>query len=181
MSLTAPSSGATFTAPASIAFGATATGPAGAITQVEFYANYMLIAVDTTSPYSFLWTHVAAGSYALTAVARDNLGAATASSTSDITVKPPNLPSTAVFEPSSNHATAVDRYVLDFYPAGADPTVANPVATLDLGKPAIVNGECAADISSAIVALPPGTYIATVTAMGTGGSAQSAPSPQFSR
>ena len=45
--------------------------------------------------------------------------------------------------------------MLDFYPAGADPTVANPVATLDLGKPAIVNGECAADISSAIVALPP--------------------------
>ena len=181
VSLTAPSSGATFTAPASIAFDATATDPGGAITQVEFYANYTLIAVDTTSPYSFLWTSVAAGSYALTAVARDNLGAATASSTSDITVKPPNLPSTAVFEPSSNHANAVDRYVLDFYPAGADPTVANPVATLDLGKPAIVNGECAADISSVVVALPPGTYIATVTAMGNGGSAQSAPSPQFSR
>jgi len=51
----------------------------------------------------------------------------------------------------------------------------------NFSSPAIVNGECAADISSAIVALPPGTYIATVTAMGTGGSAQSAPSPQFSR
>jgi hypothetical protein len=85
-------------------------------------------------------------------VARNNKGATTVSSTSDITVKPPNLLSTAVFFPSSNHATAVDRYVLEFFPAEADPTVANPVATLDIGKPAITNGECKADISSVLAA-----------------------------
>jgi hypothetical protein len=50
-----------------------------------------------------------------------------------------------------------------------------------LGKPAISNGECRADISSTVLGLSPGAYIATVTAMGSGGSTQSAPSPQFTR
>ncbi len=181
VSLAAPVSGATFTALESITLSATASDPDGTIAQVEFYANNTLIATDTTDPYTFAWAGVVAGSYAVTAVARDNLGATTVSSTSDITVTPPNLPSTAVFVPSSNHATVVDRYVLEIFPAGADPTVANPVATLDLGKPAIINGECSANISPVIFALPPGRYIATVTAMGTGGTAQSAPSSEFSR
>jgi hypothetical protein len=96
-------------------------------------------------------------------------------------VKPPTLPSTAVFTPSSNHATAVDRYVIELFPLGADPTVANPVGTRDLGKPAITNGEIRVDITSTILALAPGKYIATVTAIGSGGSTQSAPSPQFTR
>ena len=34
---------------------------------------------------------------------------------------------------------------------------------------------------STILALIPGSYIATVTAIGPGGSTQSAPSPQFTR
>ena len=181
VSLTAPANGATFTAPASIALSATASDVDGTVTQVDFFANGTILRTDTSSPYSFSWTNVSAGSYSLTAVARDSAGAATVSSTLDITVSPAGLPSTAVFGPSSNHATAVDRYVLEIFPAGADWTVANPVATSDLGKPAIANGECRADITSTMLALVPGTYIATVTAWGSGGSAQSAPSPQFSR
>jgi hypothetical protein len=181
VSLTAPANGATFTAPASIALSATASDVDGAITQVDFFANGTILRTDTSSPYGFSWTNVGAGSYSLTAVARDNGGAATVSSTLDITVSPAGLPSTAVFGPSSNHATAVDRYVLEVFPAGADWTVANPVATSDLGKPAIANGECRADVTSTILGLAPGTYIATVTAWGSGGSARSAPSPQFSR
>jgi hypothetical protein len=148
---------------------------------VDFYAGSTLLGTDTTSPYGLSWNNVVAGSYSLTAVARDNAGATTVSSTRDITVKPLNLPSTAVFTPSSNHATAVDRYVLEIFPLGVDPTVANPVGTQDLGKPAIVNGECRADVSATVLALTPGTYIATITAVGGGGSAQSAPSPQFTR
>jgi len=181
VSLTAPAAGATFTAPASITLSATASDADGTIARVDFYANGTLLGTDTSSPYSFSWTNVAAGNYALTAVARDNGGATTVSSTRDISVKPANLPSTAIFTPSSNDATAVDRYVLEVFPVGADTTVANPVATRDLGKPAITNGECRVDISSTILALAPGSYIATVTAVGSGGSTQSAPSPQFTR
>jgi len=181
VSLTAPASGATFTAPASITLTATASDTDGTIVQVDFYNGSKLIASDSTSPYSVPWSNVVAGSYSLTAVARDSGGATTVSSTRDITVKSATLPSTAVFTPSSNDATAVQRYVLEVFPLGADTRVANPVATQDLGKPAIVNGEIRADVTSTILALAPGDYVATVTAIGSGGSAQSAPSPQFRR
>jgi hypothetical protein len=170
-----------FTAPAAIPLSATASDADGTIARVDFYAGSTLLGTDTSNPYGLSWNNVIAGSYSLTAVARDNAGATTVSSTRDITVKPPALPSTAVFTPSSNHATAVDRYLLEVFPLGADTTVANPVATQDLGKPAITNGECRADVSSMILALVPGTYVATVTAIGPGGSAQGAPSPQFIR
>jgi hypothetical protein len=99
------------------------------------------------------------------------------SSTSPVT----SLPGTVVFTPSSNHATAVDNYVLDVFPVGADPYVAYPVGTHYLGKPPISNGEIRADISSTIQTLAPGTYIATVTAVGLAGSARSDPSPPFTR
>jgi hypothetical protein len=181
VSLTSPASGAVFTAPATVPLTATASDADGSIARVDFYSGTTLIDSDTSSPYSVSWTNVPAGAYALTAVARDNGGATTVSSTRDITVSSPNLPDTAVFVPSINHLTAVDRYLLEIFPAGADPTVANPVASRDLGKPAITNGECRVDITSTMQALPPGTYIATVTAIGSGGSTQSAPSPQFTR
>ena len=181
VSLTAPASGATFNAPASITLTATASDTDGTIVQVDFYNGSKLIASDSTSPYSVPWSSVVAGSYSLTAVARDSGGASTVSSTRDITVKPATLPSTAVFTPSSNDATTVQRYVLEVFPVGADTRVANPVATQDLGKPPITNGTCSADVTSTILALTPGNYVATVTAMGAGGSTQSAPSPQFTR
>ncbi len=94
---------------------------------------------------------------------------------------PPPMPTRAVFVPSSNHQTVVVEYVLEIFPAGADPTAANPVAAQNLGKPSIVNGECQADVGQTIANLPPGNYIATVSAFGNGISAQSAPSPQFTR
>jgi chitinase len=148
---------------------------------VDFYAGAVLIGSDTTSPYSMSWSNVAAGTYALTAVARDNAGAMTVSGARDIRVDTATLPRTAIFTPSTNHATAVDRYFLEIFPVGANPAVANPVATRDLGKPAVVNGEIQVDISSTTTSLPSGSYIATVTAIGDGGSARSAASPAFTR
>ena len=181
VSLTTPSAGAVFTAPATVAIAATASDPDGSVARVDFYAGAVLIGSDTTSPYSMSWSNVAAGPYALTAVARDNLGAMTVSGARDIRVDSVTLPRTAIFAPSTNHATAVDRYFLEIFPVGANPAVANPVATRDLGKPAVVNGEIQVDISSTTTSLPSGSYIATVTAIGDGGSARSAASPAFTR
>ena len=181
VSLTAPASGAVFDAPATITLNATASDPDGSIARVDFYSGTTIIGTDASSPYSVSWANVASGAYSVTAVARDNAGATTVSATRDITVRSPNLPHTAVFVPSSNEATAVAHYQLEIFPAGANPTVANPVASLDLGKPAIVNGECRVDITSTILALPAGNYIATVTAVGSGGSTRSAASPPFTR
>ena len=169
MSLTEPAAGAVFTAPASVAIAANASDTDGTVTTVEFYAGSTLIGTDTTAPYSMTWNNVAAGLYTLTAVARDNAGAMTVSGARDIRVDAPSLPRTAIFTASSNHATAVDRYFLEIFPAGANPLVANPVATRDLGKPPVVSGECTVDVSATTVALPPGSYIATVTAIGSAG------------
>jgi hypothetical protein len=181
VSLSSPADGAIYSAGSTIDVSATARDVDGTIARVDFYSGTALIGSDTSSPYGMSWRNVTSGDYAMTAVARDNGGAATVSSTRDIIVTSANLSTTAVFVPSSNDATAVDRYVLEIFPLGADPRVANPVATRDLGKPPVSNGECRADVSSTFIALIPGTYIATITAMGDGGSAQSEPSPQFVR
>ena len=148
---------------------------------MDFYAGAALIGSDTTEPYSVFWNNVAEGTYGLTAVARDNAGAITVSAARDIRVDSATLPRTAIFTASANHATAVGRYFLEIFPAGANPLVANPVATRDLGKPPVVSGTCTIDVSATTAALPPGSYIATVTSIGPGGSARSAASPVFVR
>ena len=181
VSLTAPADGAAFAPSASITLSAAASDVDDAVARVEFYAGASLLGSDTTAPYSYGWNNVAAGSYSITAVARDSAGATTVSAARTVVVSDPQAPGRAIFTPSSNHATSVDRYVIDFFPSAADPAAANPVATVDVGKPAILNGECTADVSQAVASLAPGTYVVTVTAMGPGGTARSAASPVFVR
>jgi hypothetical protein len=86
VSITAPANGATYTAPASVTINATAADPGGSVSKVDFYQGATLLGTDTTSPYSYSWTNVAAGSYSLTAKATDNGGAVTTSAAIGITV-----------------------------------------------------------------------------------------------
>lgn len=80
VSLTAPANDLVVNAPASIALAATATDADGTVARVEFFINGTnKIGEDISAPYAFAWTNVAAGSYQLTAVATDNLGATAAS------------------------------------------------------------------------------------------------------
>lgn len=85
VSITSPSNGAGFTAPASVTINANASDN-GSVTKVEFFQGSTKLGEDTSSPYTFTWTNVAAGSYSLTARATDNLGATTTSSAVSITV-----------------------------------------------------------------------------------------------
>jgi regulation of enolase protein 1 (concanavalin A-like superfamily) len=181
VSLTAPSSGATYVAPASITISASASDADGSIARVDFYRGSTLIASDTTSPYSVSWTSVAAGSYTLTAVARDNGGASTTSAARSIIVNNPTPPTRAVFSPSADHNTMVTSYYLEIFTAGVNPGTSTPMATKNLGKPAIVNGECTADIETLILALPSGSYFAAVSAVSSGGRSPRATSPTFAR
>jgi subtilisin family serine protease len=84
--LTAPVTGASYWAPASIPLSATANDPDGTIAQVNFFAGTILIATDTTSPYAATWTNVPAGTYTVTAVAIDNSGGSTTSTGASIQV-----------------------------------------------------------------------------------------------
>ncbi|MCR5889840.1 glycosyl hydrolase family 18 protein [Hymenobacter sp. J193] len=86
VSLTSPTSGATFTAPASITLNATAADANGTVSSVAFYNGTTLLGTDTSSPYSYTWTGIAAGTYSITARATDNAGAVTTSSAVSVTV-----------------------------------------------------------------------------------------------
>ncbi len=86
VSLTAPSSGAAYTAPATVTVTAGASDPEGRMARVDFYNGTALLGSDTTAPYSFTWSSVPAGTYALKAIALDADGGAATSSTATITV-----------------------------------------------------------------------------------------------
>lgn len=73
--ITSPVLGAAFVAPATINLAASAAAPGSSVAKVEYFANGALISSQTTAPYSFSWTNVGAGSYALTAKVTDALGA----------------------------------------------------------------------------------------------------------
>ena len=94
VTLTQPTDGATFTSPATVNLAATASDADGTVTKVEFFNGAAKLGEDTTAPYSFTWSSVAAGTYTLTARATDDLGAITTSAASTITVSA-NTPPTA--------------------------------------------------------------------------------------
>jgi hypothetical protein len=84
VSLTAPASGASFTAPATIALAATASDTDGSVSAVEFFNGSTLLGADAVAPYELSWADVPAGSYTLTAIATDDDGLSTTSA--DVTV-----------------------------------------------------------------------------------------------
>jgi len=175
--LSAPGNGATFPAPATIPIAASAADPDGTVARVEFYSGSTLLGTDTTSPYSFSWTSVPAGTYALNAIAYDNTGASTTSATVSVTVTAAtSLPTTVSFLKSADHNTLVQYYLLEVFPAGSDPNTATATSALNLGKPTPdASGVITLNEASFFTALPKGSYIATVSAVGSGGKGRSTP------
>ena len=86
VSITSPPDNATFSAPASVSILAEASDADGSVTRVEFFQGSTKLGEDTTSPYSFAWNNVPAGTYSLTAKATDSSGATTLSSPVSIAV-----------------------------------------------------------------------------------------------
>jgi uncharacterized repeat protein (TIGR01451 family) len=93
VSITAPTSGAVFTAPASFSINASASDADGSISKVEFFQWGTKLGEVNTVPYSFSWTNVPAGNYALTAMATDDRGASSTSGAVSVTVTQPPPPS----------------------------------------------------------------------------------------
>jgi hypothetical protein len=86
VALTSPPNGGIYAAPASVTISANATDPDGTIARVDFLANGQNIGSRVTAPFSINWTGMATGSYIVTAVATDNVGATTTSTSVGITV-----------------------------------------------------------------------------------------------
>ena len=86
VAITAPSGGATYTAPASISLDAVVATQTNSVSNVVFYANGTPLATLTNSPYVFTATGLAQGGYALTAVATDGSGLVSTSAPVSVTV-----------------------------------------------------------------------------------------------
>ncbi len=102
VSITTPVSNARYEVPASIAIAATAADSGGSVAQVSFYASGQLIGSDTAAPYEVSWENVPIGTYLLTAVASDEMGATATSAGVSITVSAPNMaPEVSLTSPSA--------------------------------------------------------------------------------
>lgn len=180
VTLTAPVGGATYTPAATVAVSASASDPEGRLARVEFYADGTLIATDTTEPYSASWSATTAGTYALKAIAYDEDEANKSSAVVTVTViavPPPTPPKYVMFQASADHSTTlVTNYLLEIFANGANPQTATPIASSDLGKSApAANGDVTVDRATLFSALQPGTYIASVSAIGPGGKTATPP------
>ena len=105
VSLTAPSSNATYLAPAAhIKLSATASDRDGTISKVEFYNDTTLLHTETVAPYGFVWRNVSAGNYTITAKAYDNSGLVTTSAAVHISVVPNKAPVVSIITPANNQS-----------------------------------------------------------------------------
>ncbi|NJM94346.1 MAG: hypothetical protein HC842_06500, partial [Cytophagales bacterium] len=69
VSISSPANNASFSAGANITIQATASDSDGSVTKVEFYNGSTKLGEDSSSPYTYTWSNVSAGSYTLTAKA----------------------------------------------------------------------------------------------------------------
>ena len=131
VNLTSPVNGSTYTAPATVNLVATASDSDGTIASVRFYSGTTLLNTDTSSPYTYSWTGVGAGSYALRAVAQDNQGATSTSTVVNITVyssgTPVNQPPTVNLTSPVNGSTYTAPATIALAATASDPdgTVVN--------------------------------------------------------
>jgi methionine-rich copper-binding protein CopC len=119
--------------PATIALVATATPSAGAsIEQVDFYNGAMLIGSVTTpanGSYSFTWTNVPAGTYALTAQATDSAQQTGVSPVLSIVASQP--PQVALSSPAANTVFDAPADILLTVAASATDTPGTPIERVD--------------------------------------------------
>lgn len=179
ITLTSPANGATFTAPASISLAATASDSDGTISRVEFLNGNTVIGTDTVAPYTFNFTNVAAGNYALSARAVDNGNAVGVSNIANVTVTAPQTPNfTLSANPASltiNRGASGTSTINITRTGGFTGSVAFSASGLPAGvtasfTPTPVTGASSVLTLTASSTATAGTATVTVTGAGTGSS-----------
>jgi hypothetical protein len=133
VTLTQPANGASFTAPATVNFAATASDSDGTVAKVEFFNGATKLGEATAAPYTFTWSSVPAGSYTVTARATDNLGGTTTSAAATITVSsgantPPQV---ALTYPDANSANWGFKPTITLTASASDPDPQGRVTTVE--------------------------------------------------
>ncbi len=86
--ITSPTNNSTYTASASVTINAAAAAPYNPLSRVDFYVGNNSVGGITNLPFTITASGLAAGSYALTAVATDGSGLSSTSAPVNITVNP---------------------------------------------------------------------------------------------
>ncbi|NLA49084.1 MAG: T9SS type A sorting domain-containing protein, partial [Bacteroidales bacterium] len=103
ISISLADKGEGFISPATIDIDAIASDPDGYINKVEFYNGTAKLGESTSTPFSFTWKNVSAGTYSLKAVATDNQNSKTTSEPITLTVG--NMP-TSINNPTISNMPA---------------------------------------------------------------------------
>jgi len=171
--ITSPANGATLTAPANISIAVTASDSDGTVAKVDFFQGATLLGGDATPPYNFSWTNVPAGTYALRAVATDNLGATGNSQTVSVTVRASGqLPIVSITSPAGGASFTCGASVQVTASASDPDGFVSRVEFLDNG--ALISSDTTAPYAATWVATPAGSHGLTARAIDdTGGSTTS--------
>ena len=160
VSLTSPPDGGTFSTTDTITFSANASDDVG-VNRVEFYSDGILIASDSTSPYS-VTASLAAGQHTITAKAFDGPGLSTTSTARTITVTAPNQPPTVSLTAPGNGQTFSTTDSITFSADASDDAGVNRVEFLSDGG--IIGTDTTAPYSVS-VSLPAGQHTITARAV----------------
>ena len=87
VTISSPTKGNAFIAPATVTIESTATDPDGTVSKVEFYNGGVKLGERTTAPWSFTWKDLQEGTYSLTAAATDNSNSRTISAAVTVVVE----------------------------------------------------------------------------------------------
>ena len=180
VNLTSPTEGATFAAPANITITAIASDSDGTVAKVEFFQASIKLGEDTTAPFSYAWSNVAAGTYMLTAKATDNAGATAMSSSVSTTVNSNSTDFSLSASPNSRNIrrSAQTNFTVTVTPSGGftENVTFGVSSVLPAGvsvsfSPQSVNTSGSSTMTvSTSSNTPLGTYVLTIT--GTSGSLQ---------
>ena len=106
VTLTEPTNGASFTAGQNVTLSATASDFEG-VARVEFFAGGQSLGVDTTAPYSLVWSNATDGIYNLTAIVTDTDGATATNGPVTVSVTDPTPPRLVAASATTNQVTVV--------------------------------------------------------------------------
>lgn len=101
VSITKPANSDSFKAGQELTIEATASISEGSINKVEFFAGSLKLGEDTEAPYTYTWSNIIAGNYALTAKATSSKGVTTTSSKVNITVTSNSPPTVEITSPEA--------------------------------------------------------------------------------
>ena len=117
VSITSPSTGSSVTVGSNVSITATASETNGIITNIAIYNGSDLLGSSSSSPYTYVMSNPAAGSYTLKAVATDANGASSTSNSVTVTI------TTQSVTPSSPIVTITSPASGSTYTAGANVTI----------------------------------------------------------